>query len=89
MKNYRLMRGNGVKAALMFMALAVLQTAYASPVSGSTSHGVNFENQVQYSDGSSLTAKLKTSAGTWEAETGEVSECQEISEDICDKKFRE
>ncbi len=51
----------------------------------SSPHSVNFFNNIAYSSGNSMSAKLETSAGTWTADSGEYSSCKSVSNNsICD-----
>ncbi len=54
---------------------------------GGSEKNLNFFNNLSYSNGRSLEATLKTSEGTWAAESGEYSDCREISDDICSIKL--
>ena len=44
-------------------------------------------NNVVYSSGKSLTAKLETSEGTWSASSGKYSPCAAVSDSICNIKL--
>lgn len=48
---------------------------------------VNLYNNLAWSGGTPLTAKLVCSSNTFQADTGEYSNCQEVSSNICDCKL--
>ena len=44
---------------------------------------VNFYNNLQYQGGGSLTAKLMCTTNTFQASTGQYSNCQQVANDLC------